>query len=78
MEREWLDFGHKFGERCGHQPGHDDINERCPAFVQWLDAVQQLMRQYPTDFEFNETFLVSSRHICFILNINLTFLNCKM
>ncbi len=58
MEREWLDFGHKFGERCGHQPGHDDVNERCPVFAQWLDAVHQLLRQYPTAFEFNETFLV--------------------
>ena len=59
VEREWLDFGHKFGERCGHQPGHDDMNERCPVFVQWLDAVHQLLMQYPTAFEFNETFLVS-------------------
>ncbi|XP_072164266.1 phosphatidylinositol-3,5-bisphosphate 3-phosphatase MTMR4-like [Diadema setosum] len=58
VEREWLDFGHKFADRCGHRPGHDDANERCPVFLQWLDCIHQLLRQYPTSFEFNETFLV--------------------
>eukprot|EP00057_Strongylocentrotus_purpuratus_P033220 XP_790636.3 PREDICTED: myotubularin-related protein 4 [Strongylocentrotus purpuratus] len=58
VEREWLDFGHKFADRCGHRPGQDDANERCPVFLQWLDCIHQLLRQYPTAFEFNETFLV--------------------
>ncbi|XP_063963079.1 myotubularin-related protein 4-like isoform X1 [Lytechinus pictus] len=58
VEREWLDFGHKFADRCGHRPGQDDGNERCPVFLQWLDCIHQLLRQYPTAFEFNETFLV--------------------
>ncbi|XP_022096310.1 myotubularin-related protein 3-like isoform X2 [Acanthaster planci] len=58
VEREWLDFGHKFGDRCGHKPNDDDVNQRCPVFLQWLDCVHQLIKQYPTAFEFNETFLV--------------------
>ena len=58
METEWLDFGHKFGERCGHGVGAGDSNERCPVFLQWLDAVHQLLRQFPCSFEFNEAFLV--------------------
>lgn len=58
VQREWLDFGHKFADRCGHRPGQDDPNERCPVFLQWLDCIHQLLKQYPTAFEFNETFLV--------------------
>lgn len=58
MEREWLDFGHKFADRCGQPLGSEDANERCPVFLQWLDCLHQLIRQFPTAFEFNLTFLV--------------------
>uniref|UniRef100_T1J5D9 Large ribosomal subunit protein P2 n=1 Tax=Strigamia maritima TaxID=126957 RepID=T1J5D9_STRMM len=58
VEREWLDFGHKFGDRCGHGLQAEDPNERCPVFLQWLDCVHQLMKQFPCVFEFNEAFLV--------------------
>lgn len=59
VEMEWLDFGHKFADRCGHGENSDDLNERCPVFLQWLDCVHQLQRQFPCSFEFNEAFLVS-------------------
>ena len=58
LEREWLAFGHKFADRCGHGCEEDDMNERCPVFLQFLDCVHQLLRQFPCSFEFNETFLV--------------------
>ncbi|XP_069475394.1 phosphatidylinositol-3,5-bisphosphate 3-phosphatase MTMR3 isoform X2 [Ambystoma mexicanum] len=58
VEMEWLDFGHKFADRCGHGETSDDLNERCPVFLQWLDCVHQLQRQFPCSFEFNEAFLV--------------------
>uniref|UniRef100_A0A8C9V444 phosphatidylinositol-3,5-bisphosphate 3-phosphatase n=1 Tax=Scleropages formosus TaxID=113540 RepID=A0A8C9V444_SCLFO len=58
VEMEWLDFGHKFADRCGHGENWEDINERCPVFMQWLDSVHQLQRQFPCCFEFNEAFLV--------------------
>ncbi|XP_062854951.1 myotubularin-related protein 3 isoform X2 [Trichomycterus rosablanca] len=58
VETEWLDFGHKFAERCGHGENAEDLNERCPVFLQWLDCVHQLQRQFPCSFEFNEAFLV--------------------
>ncbi|KAM9392910.1 phosphatidylinositol-3,5-bisphosphate 3-phosphatase MTMR3 isoform 2-T2 [Pholidichthys leucotaenia] len=58
VETEWLDFGHKFADRCGHGENSDDFNERCPVFLQWLDCVHQLQRQFPCSFEFNEAFLV--------------------
>ncbi|XP_062409448.1 myotubularin-related protein 3 isoform X2 [Sardina pilchardus] len=58
VEAEWLDFGHKFADRCGHGEKADDLNERCPVFLQWLDCVHQLQRQFPCSFQFNEAFLV--------------------
>ncbi|XP_041915976.1 myotubularin-related protein 3 isoform X2 [Alosa sapidissima] len=58
VETEWLDFGHKFADRCGHGEKADDLNERCPVFLQWLDCVHQLQRQFPCSFQFNEAFLV--------------------
>ncbi|XP_049825231.1 myotubularin-related protein 4 isoform X2 [Aethina tumida] len=58
IEREWLAFGHKFADRCGHSTGSEDQNERCPVFLQWLDCVHQLLGQYPCDFEFSQTYLV--------------------
>ncbi|XP_057669078.1 myotubularin-related protein 3 isoform X1 [Diorhabda carinulata] len=58
VEREWLAFGHKFADRCGHSSGSDDQNERCPVFLQWLDCVHQLLIQFPCAFEFSQIFLV--------------------
>ncbi|KAL4609597.1 myotubularin-related protein 3-like [Arapaima gigas] len=58
VETEWLDFGHKFADRCGHGENWEDMNERCPVFLQWLDCVHQLQHQFPCSFEFNEAFLV--------------------
>lgn len=59
VEREWLSFGHKFADRCGHGPESDENNERCPVFIQWLDCVHQIHRQYPCSFEFSMAYLVS-------------------
>uniref|UniRef100_A0A8C4GZ05 phosphatidylinositol-3,5-bisphosphate 3-phosphatase n=1 Tax=Dicentrarchus labrax TaxID=13489 RepID=A0A8C4GZ05_DICLA len=58
VETDWLDYGHKFGDRCGHQENADDVSEQCPVFLQWLDCVHQLLKQFPCLFEFNEAFLV--------------------
>lgn len=58
IEIEWLQFGHKFAQRNGHCTNSNDINERCPVFLQWLDCVYQILRQYPSAFQFNEIFLL--------------------
>ncbi|KAI5724300.1 hypothetical protein M8J77_000885 [Diaphorina citri] len=55
VEREWLEFGHKFDDRCGR---NDKSSERSPVFLQWLDCVYQLLTQFPTEFQFNSMFLV--------------------
>lgn len=58
VEREWLSFGHKFADRCGHGPGSDELNERCPVFLQWLDLVHQIHKQFPCCFEFSMGYLI--------------------
>ncbi|XP_055708105.1 myotubularin-related protein 4 isoform X4 [Phlebotomus papatasi] len=58
VEREWLSFGHKFADRCGHGPNSEDLNERCPVFLQWLDCVHQIHRQFPCSFEFSMGYLI--------------------
>lgn len=58
VQREWIAFGHKFADRCGHGVGSNDPNERSPVFLQWLDCVYQLFIQNPVAFEFNEMFLL--------------------
>ncbi|XP_023034870.1 myotubularin-related protein 4 isoform X2 [Drosophila willistoni] len=58
VEREWLNFGHKFADRSGNGPHSDEVNERCPVFLQWLDLVHQIHRQYPCSFEFSIGYLI--------------------
>lgn len=63
VEREWIEFGHKFSDRCGTGVDSDDPNERCPVFLQWIDCVHQVLHQYPIAFQFNQAYLVS--RVCF-------------
>ena len=56
IEKDWLSFGHKFGDRCGHLD--TDPNEVSPTFVQFLDAVWQLSQLFPQAFQFNEKYLI--------------------
>ncbi|RCN49531.1 hypothetical protein ANCCAN_04303 [Ancylostoma caninum] len=41
-----------------------DENERSPVFLQFLDAVHQLLHRFPTAFQFSDAFLVEfARHV---------------
>ncbi|XP_065183467.1 myotubularin-related protein 9-like [Sycon ciliatum] len=57
IEREWVLPGHPFSLRCGHTSVTSRV-ERAPVFVMFLDAVFQVMRQYPCSFEFTDRFLM--------------------
>ncbi|KAI5636927.1 myotubularin-like phosphatase domain-containing protein [Phthorimaea operculella] len=57
IEKDWLSFGHKFTCRCGHIAC--DGRERSPVFTQLLDCTWQLLRQKPSAFQFNESFLLT-------------------
>ena len=52
-------FGHKFRDRIGiYSSNNSAQNERSPIFIQFLDAVYQMMYQKPTSFEFDEELLL--------------------
>ncbi|XP_026090095.1 myotubularin-related protein 1b isoform X3 [Carassius auratus] len=59
LEKEWLSFGHRFASRVGHGDGNHANSERSPLFVQFIDCVWQMTRQFPSAFEFNEVFLIT-------------------
>lgn len=61
IEKEWCSFGHQFGMRCAH--GQDRSvrkeDEVSPIFLQFLDALWQLVRQQPHYFEFNTKYVLT-------------------
>ena len=87
IEKDFISFGHKFMDRCGHLSsekffltpvdgagssdvaqallasvqnrfsGNHHLRETSPVFHQFLEAVRNIQRQFPTRFEFNELFL---------------------
>ncbi|XP_041111502.1 myotubularin-related protein 1-like isoform X3 [Polyodon spathula] len=59
IEKEWISFGHRFAVRVGHGDVNHTNSERSPIFVQFIDCVWQMMRQFPAAFEFNELFLIT-------------------
>jgi hypothetical protein len=77
IEKEWLSFGHQFALRNGLVTKDGQEDQKAPIFLQWLDAIHQLLVQFPQAFEFNLDFLV---YIAIHYNSNLygTFLyNCE-
>ncbi|KAG6609501.1 putative alpha-1,3-mannosyltransferase [Phytophthora cinnamomi] len=59
VEKEWCSFGHQFALRSGHARSDVSNEQRSPVFLLWLDCVWQYIRQYPTECEFNESFLLT-------------------
>ena len=57
IEKDWLSFGHQFALRNGFAE-KEKQDQASPIFLQFLDAVHQLLEQFPNAFEFNEKFLL--------------------
>lgn len=56
VQRQWIEFGHKFADRCGVL--NSDDNEKSPVFLQFLDCVYQLWMKNQSQFQFNRKYLV--------------------
>lgn len=56
VEKEWLSFGHPFQLRLSH--GEKADTQESPIFIQFLDCVWQLLRVYPSHFEYVSEWLV--------------------
>ncbi|RWS24072.1 myotubularin-related protein 2-like protein, partial [Leptotrombidium deliense] len=59
IEKEWISFGHKFATRVGHGDDKHQDADRSPVFLQFIDCVWQMTKQFPYAFEFNENFLIT-------------------
>ena len=55
VEKDWCSFGHMFQLRCGY-PASDQTS---PIFMLFLDAVFQMLNQFPNHFQFNSRFLLA-------------------
>lgn len=106
VEKDWVSFGHRFLDRCGHlssekffltpssdgstdgaqaffasvqnkftSPSH--LKETSPVFHQFLECVQQIQRQYPTRFEFNERYLERLHYHLYSCQFGTFLYNCE-
>lgn len=65
IQKEWVIMGHPFCSRLSHVYTQED-NQQSPVFLLFLDCVWQILQQFPTQFEFTETYLTTlwdSAHI---------------
>lgn len=60
IEKEWLSFGHKFHQRIGHGNKNHSDDQRSPIFLQFMDALWQIMQQMECAFEYNEAMLITT------------------
>lgn len=72
IEKDWLKFGHRFAERCGHGEKKEknwaenmQKNPESPIFLFFIDCVYQLLNQYPFAFEYNSSFLKAIVDACY-------------
>lgn len=54
LDKDMVACGHKSADRNGHAFGGTTSSEWSPIWLQLLDAIRQLVRQFPAAFEFDE------------------------
>ncbi|CEF66478.1 BcDNA.GH04637 [Strongyloides ratti] len=79
VEKDWLGFGHKFSDRCGHvtSVNQEMKMEVSPIFTLFLDCVHQIMKQNPRAFEFNERWLIEINEYVYSCEFGTFIGNCE-
>ncbi|GLD71120.1 myotubularin-like isoform X1, partial [Lates japonicus] len=77
IEKEWISFGHKFASRIGHGDKNHADQDRSPIFVQFIDCVWQMTKQFPTAFEFNERLLLTVLDHLYSCRFGTFLYNCE-
>ncbi|KAI5730573.1 hypothetical protein M8J76_015286 [Diaphorina citri] len=57
IQKEWVVMGHPFCTRLGHV--YNPEAQQSPLLLLFLDCVWQLLQQYPSHFQFSETYLTT-------------------
>ncbi|XP_069603152.1 myotubularin isoform X1 [Ranitomeya imitator] len=77
VQKEWISFGHKFGSRIGHGDKNHADADRSPIFLQFVDCVWQMSKQFPTAFEFSEHFLITILDHLYSCRFGSFLFNCE-
>lgn len=76
IEKDFVMFGHQFSLRLAHGvQGYS--TEASPVFIQFLDCVHQLLIQFPTLFEFNDSFLCAIAQHVYSQRFGTFLMNCE-
>ncbi|XP_060232641.1 myotubularin isoform X4 [Meriones unguiculatus] len=78
VQKEWISFGHKFASRIGHGDKNYADADRSPIFLQFIDCVWQMSKQFPTAFEFNEHFLITILDHLYSCRFGTFLFNCEL
>ncbi|XP_025263877.1 myotubularin-related protein 10-B isoform X2 [Camponotus floridanus] len=75
LQKEWIAGGHPFCDRLGHIVKSN--SGKSPLFLLYLDCVWQSYQQYPTEFEFTETYLTTLWDAAHISIFDTFIFNCE-
>lgn len=58
IDKDWLSFGHQFHVRTGHTVCSEGVSQQAPIFDQYLEVCAEIIRQFPSAFEFTDDLLI--------------------
>ncbi|XP_063991002.1 myotubularin-related protein 10-B [Diachasmimorpha longicaudata] len=75
IQKEWVAAGHPFCDRLGHIAKFN--SEKSPIFLLFLDCVWQLIQQFPSKFEFTETYVTTLWDAAHVSIFDTFIFNCE-
>ncbi|OAF71494.1 hypothetical protein A3Q56_00736 [Intoshia linei] len=74
IEKDWIHFGHKFRDRCDFLNTKND--EKSPVFLQFIECCWQILSNFPSEFQYNESFLIRILDEMFMCRFGTFLSNC--